>query len=112
MKNKKYISWIIAGSILVIAIIFAYFFIVFTYEYSSTISVEKLDYEPEKFVNITNDELNKWSYLNKAYLSNKTIEVPYSGKDQITEIRNFFMDAGTFNFRIDEEYYKVSFTSS
>ncbi|MBS3749825.1 MAG: hypothetical protein KGY67_09060 [Candidatus Thermoplasmatota archaeon] len=112
MKNKKYLGWIIAGSILVSAIIFTYFFIVFTYEYSSTISVEKLESKPEKFVNMTTDELDNLSYLKKAYLTNKTLEVPYNEKDQIMEIRNFFMEAKTFNVKINDSYYEVSFTSS
>lgn len=112
MKNKKYLRWVIAGSIVIIAIIITYFFIAFSYEYSATISVEKIEFKPEKFVNITNDELNKWPYLKKAYISNKTLEVPYNEKDQITEIRNFFMDRGTFNIKINDSYYEVSFTSS
>lgn len=111
MKNKKYLRWI-AGSIIIIAIIITYFFIAFSSQYSTTIYVEKLESKPEEFVNITNDELNNWSYLKKAYIANKTLEVPYNEKDQITEIRNFFMGAGTFNFKINDLYYEVSFTSS
>lgn len=112
MKNKKYLGWIIAGSILMMVVILTYVFIGFSYEYSDTISVEKLESKPEKFVNMTNDELDNLSYLKKAYLKNKTLEVPYNEKDQIMEIRNFFMEAKTFNVKINDSYYEVSFTSS
>ncbi|MEF8879177.1 MAG: hypothetical protein V5A64_02140 [Candidatus Thermoplasmatota archaeon] len=112
MKNKKIIIWVIASIMLVIAITFAYIFLAFSYEYSTTISVEQLDSKPEQYINMTEEQLNQRPFLKQAYQSKSYIEIPYEKQDQLQEIKDFFIERGTFNFKVNNSYYKISFTST
>lgn len=108
MKNKKYLRWIIAGTFVIIAIIITYFFIAFSSQYSTTIYVEKLDYEPEQYFNMTYNQLHQWPYFKKAFSSKSVVEVPYSKKDQFQKLIHFLQDQESSNFMIDGSYYSVS----
>jgi hypothetical protein len=108
-KTKKIL--IISLSILLSVPFFFGLYFAFSYEYRAWIQVEQLDSKPDRYINITHEQLDQWPLLKQA-LELNSVDVPNKERDQLQEIKEFFMERRTFNFKINDSYYNVTFIST
>jgi hypothetical protein len=70
------------------------------------IKVKKLNTEPEDYVYITTDELNRFPTLDKALSTNKTLVTP---NDEFNELTIYFKNDQYFKY--NNSYYELFFVN-
>ncbi len=106
MKNKK----AIISALIIISIIAAFFIIINTiWGPKYGFFAEKLEEEPNSYVNISENQMQQFPHLKEAILNNGTAETPY---EELDEVRNFLDDKDTRNIKYQNEYYKIRFVYS
>lgn len=91
---------------------------------SMGITVEKLDYEPEDYINITSDQLEEYPTMKECITIinsddyNKTIKSMDCSKSEINKIEILFGDDPNDNqyngdnfFKYQDEYYSLRYVS-
>jgi hypothetical protein len=93
-------------SIIVIAVIVFFIYITSFWGPSYSISAEKLDEEPDSYINISEFQMQQFPYLKEAILNNhKYIDI---STEELYEIEDFLGDKGTINIKYLNQYYEIS----
>lgn len=68
------------------------------------LAAKKLDDEPEKFIIILEEQMNKFPHLKEAIFADGIVVTPY---DEFTDVRNLLEE--TSNIRYLNEFYEILF---
>ncbi len=70
---------------------------------------EKLDEEPDSYVNITEYQMQQFPHLKEAILTNITIDISY---EELNKIRDFLDNNDTQCIKYQNDFYKIRFLYS
>ncbi|WP_226990616.1 hypothetical protein [Methanosarcina acetivorans] len=111
-RSSVFILKAFAVSLVPLLLISASFFALgaLSHEYSKSIEAEKLEFIPDEFVIVTEEELNEYPVLKKA------IESPgvYFSADpeEWEQTIDFLEEKGAYEIKVEKDYYRVSFITA
>jgi len=111
-RSSVFILKAFAMSLVPLLLISAAFFALgaLSHEYSKSIEAEKLEFIPDEFVIVTEEELDEYPVLKKA------IESPgvYFSADPEEWRRtiDFLKEKGASEIKVEKDYYSISFTTA
>ncbi len=101
---------IIAASLIVLVVVY-FFLAIYSPGAGLYIRAEELPDEPDNFVDFSQNELEKYPYIQKAVSSpGNEIKVPYEDKDVMKNIGDFgkmLQSNDTMFLKVDNKYYNV-----
>ncbi len=71
------------------------------------LDANKLDGEPEKYIVITEEQMNNFPHLKEAILTSKGVKTPY---DEYTKVDNLLEE--TRNIKYMNEFYEIRFVTT
>ena len=109
----KKIVIIIFAALLVVMCISIFFLNIYCPECGTYISAEKLDHKPETYVKFTQNDLNRYPYVQKAINdSGSMIKIPFNGGPTHEFNKILWENNRTQNFEVDDEYYRFFMISA
>jgi len=104
---------IIFAASLVIICIGVFFYVIYCPECGTYISAEKLDHKPETYVEITQNDLIRYPYVQKAINDpGREIKVPFNGGSTHEFMKILWENNRTQNIEIGSEYYRIRMISA
>ena len=98
---------------LVIICIGVFFLWIYCPECGTYISAEKLDNKPETYVEMTQNDLIRYPYVQKAINdSGNMIKVPFNSDSTHQFMKMLWENNRTKNIEIDSEYYRIYMISA
>ncbi len=104
---------IMFAALLVVICIGVFFLWFYCPECGTYISAEKLDHKPETYVEITQNDLIQYPYVQKAINDpDRAIKVPYNHDSTHEFMKMLWENKRTQNIEIGSEYYRICMISA
>jgi len=104
---------IMFAALLVVICISIFFLMIYCPECGTYISAEKLDYKPENYVEITQNDLIQYPYIHKAINNlERKFKVPEDSDSTHEFMKMLWENNRTQNIEIDSEYYRIRMISA
>lgn len=111
MKSRTTALMIISFAALALLLVF--FLMIYQPGAGMYISADKLQHPPEKYVEFSLADIEKYPYVEEAVTNpGKDIKLPFNHNGNMTEFANIIYDNRTEYIKLNNEYYHISYYSA